>query len=66
MKSFAEAVEKLGQEAGIQRMIKHLCGLFALHGIFSNTGDFLYDGYISGDQVDMMTASYLDLLAIVR
>ncbi|XP_019392298.1 PREDICTED: peroxisomal acyl-coenzyme A oxidase 2 isoform X2 [Crocodylus porosus] len=66
VKSFAEAVEKLGQEAGIQRIMKHLCGLFALHGIFSNTGDFLHDGYISGDQVDMMTASYLDLLAIVR
>ncbi|KFQ14038.1 Peroxisomal acyl-coenzyme A oxidase 2, partial [Leptosomus discolor] len=66
VKNFAETVEKLETQAGIQKIIKHLCDLFALHGIFSNAGLFLHDGYISGAQMDMVTASYLDLLAVIR
>ncbi|XP_032637700.1 peroxisomal acyl-coenzyme A oxidase 2 isoform X1 [Chelonoidis abingdonii] len=66
VKNFIDTVEKLRNEAEIQKIVKHLCDLFALHGIFSNTGDFLHAGYTSGDQMDMVTASYLDLLAVIR
>ncbi|NXP70043.1 ACOX2 oxidase, partial [Ramphastos sulfuratus] len=66
VKNFAETVEKLQTQAGIQKIMKHLCDLFALHGIFSNAGAFLHDGYLSGAQMDMVTASYLDLLPIIR
>ncbi|KFV99113.1 Peroxisomal acyl-coenzyme A oxidase 2, partial [Eurypyga helias] len=66
VKHFAETVEKLEPKAGIQKVMKHLCDLFALHGILADSGIFLHDGYISGAQMDMVTASYLDLLAVVR
>ncbi|NWX16319.1 ACOX2 oxidase, partial [Aegotheles bennettii] len=66
VKNFAETVERLETRAGIQKIMKHLCDLFALHGIFSNAGIFLHDGYISGAQMDMVTASYLDLLPVIR
>uniref|UniRef100_A0A8B9QWM8 Acyl-coenzyme A oxidase n=1 Tax=Anas platyrhynchos TaxID=8839 RepID=A0A8B9QWM8_ANAPL len=66
VKNFVETVEKLENKAGIQKIMKHLCDLFALHGIFSNAGLFLHDGYISGAQMDMITASYLDLLGVIR
>ncbi|NXR69868.1 ACOX2 oxidase, partial [Rhadina sibilatrix] len=66
VKNFAQTVEKLETKAGIQKIMKHLCDLFALHGIFSNTGAFLHDGYTSAAQMDMVTASYLDLLAVIR
>ncbi|NWW88580.1 ACOX2 oxidase, partial [Rhynochetos jubatus] len=66
VKHFAETVEKLDTKAGIQQVMKHLCDLFALHGILSAAGAFLHDGYISGAQMDMVSASYLDLLAVVR
>ncbi|OXB78709.1 UNVERIFIED_CONTAM: hypothetical protein H355_002674 [Colinus virginianus] len=66
VKNFVETVEKLESTAGIQNIMKHLRDLFALHGIFSNAGIFLHDGYITGAQMDMVTASYMDLLAIVR
>ncbi|NXH13619.1 ACOX2 oxidase, partial [Bucco capensis] len=66
VKNFAEAVVKIETQAGIQKIMKHLCDLFALHGIFSNAGIFLHDGYISGTQMDMVTASYLDLLPVIR
>ncbi|KFO91755.1 Peroxisomal acyl-coenzyme A oxidase 2, partial [Buceros rhinoceros silvestris] len=66
VKNFAETVEKLKTQAGIQKIMKHLCDLFALHGIFSNAGVFLHDGYLSGAQMDMVTTSYLDLLPVIR
>ncbi|XP_065543503.1 peroxisomal acyl-coenzyme A oxidase 2 isoform X2 [Lathamus discolor] len=66
VKNFAETVERLEAKGGIQKIMKHLCDLFALHGIFSNAGVFLHDGHISGAQMDMATASYLDLLAVIR
>ncbi|NWR79065.1 ACOX2 oxidase, partial [Centropus unirufus] len=64
--NFAETVEKLETKPDIQKIMKHLCDLFALHGIFSNAGVFLHDEYISGAQMDVATASYLDLLAVIR
>ncbi|KFU89148.1 Peroxisomal acyl-coenzyme A oxidase 2, partial [Chaetura pelagica] len=66
VKNFVETVERLETKAGIQKIMKHLCDLFALHGIFSNAGIFLHDGYLSGAQMDMVTASYLDLLPVIR
>ncbi|KFO80649.1 Peroxisomal acyl-coenzyme A oxidase 2, partial [Cuculus canorus] len=66
VENFAETVEKLETKPAIQKIMKHLCDLFALHGIFSNAGLFLHDGYLSGAQMDMVTASYLDLLAVIR
>uniref|UniRef100_A0A8C7E9Y7 Acyl-coenzyme A oxidase n=1 Tax=Nothoprocta perdicaria TaxID=30464 RepID=A0A8C7E9Y7_NOTPE len=66
VKNFVEAVENLDNKAGIQKIMKHLCDLFALHGIFSNVGDFLYDGHLTAAHMDLVTASYLDLLAVIR
>uniref|UniRef100_A0A8D0DV59 Acyl-coenzyme A oxidase n=1 Tax=Salvator merianae TaxID=96440 RepID=A0A8D0DV59_SALMN len=66
VEKFVHALEDLETEAAIQRILKHLCDLFALHGIFSNTGGFVQDGYLSQEQVDMVTESYLDLLTIIR
>ncbi|NWI13616.1 ACOX2 oxidase, partial [Crypturellus soui] len=66
VKNFVETVEKLDNKAGIQKIMKHLCDLFALHGIFSNMGDFLYDGYLTTAHMDLVTASYLDLLPVIR
>ncbi|XP_053525552.1 peroxisomal acyl-coenzyme A oxidase 2 isoform X2 [Artibeus jamaicensis] len=66
VKSFTEALEKLDNEPAIQQALKHLCDLFALHGILSNTGDFLHDGFLSGAQVDVVRTAYLDVLLLVR
>uniref|UniRef100_A0A6J0TYC2 Acyl-coenzyme A oxidase n=1 Tax=Pogona vitticeps TaxID=103695 RepID=A0A6J0TYC2_9SAUR len=66
VEKFVEALERFGQEAGIQRILKHLCDLFALHGIHSEMGGFMQDGYLSTEQTAMVTESYLDLLAIIR
>nr|KAF6473068.1 acyl-CoA oxidase 2 [Rousettus aegyptiacus] len=66
VKSFAEALEKLEDEPAIRQALKRLCDLYALHGILSNAGDFLHDGFLSGAQVDVARTAYLDLLPLIR
>lgn len=66
VKVFVDTMKTFGKEPSIQEAIKPLCDLFALNGIFTNSGGFLHDGYLSGSQLDMVTAAYLDLLAVVR
>lgn len=66
VETFAKALKKFEREMAIQVILKHLCDLFALHGIFVNSGDFVQDGYLSAEQADMATELYLDLLAVVR
>ncbi|GAB1298612.1 Peroxisomal acyl-coenzyme A oxidase 2 [Apodemus speciosus] len=66
VKNFKEAVEKLDNEPEIQRVLQRLCHLYALHGILTNSGDFLHDGFLSGAQVDMARRAFLDLLPLIR
>ncbi|XP_004419928.1 PREDICTED: peroxisomal acyl-coenzyme A oxidase 2 isoform X1 [Ceratotherium simum simum] len=66
VKSFTEALEKLESEPAVQQALKRLCDLYALHGILTNAGDFLHDGFLSGAQIDMARTAYLDLLLLVR
>ncbi|XP_045386683.1 LOW QUALITY PROTEIN: peroxisomal acyl-coenzyme A oxidase 2 [Lemur catta] len=66
VKSFSDALQKLEDEPAIQQVLKRLCHLHALHGILTNSGDFLHDGFLSGAQVDMARTAYLDLLLLIR
>lgn len=66
VKTFVEALEELKHEPEIQRVVKQLCDLYALHGILSHAGDFLYDGFMTGEQMAQINQSYLELLALLR
>nr|XP_004669134.2 peroxisomal acyl-coenzyme A oxidase 2 [Jaculus jaculus] len=66
VKTFKEAVERLDNEPANQEVLWRLCHLSALHGILTNSGDFLHDGFLSGAQVDMARTAYLDLLPQIR
>lgn len=66
VRNFKEAMEKLGNEPEIPRVLQRLCDLYALHGILTNSGDFLHDGFLSGAQVDMARTAFLDLLPLIR
>ncbi|GCC21904.1 hypothetical protein chiPu_0000286 [Chiloscyllium punctatum] len=66
VKNFVETLEKLKFEPEIQQVVKMLCDLYALTGILDTTGDFLYDGYLTGKQLDLMTTSQQRLLSLVR
>ncbi|KAF3829022.1 hypothetical protein GH733_003286 [Mirounga leonina] len=66
VKSFTETLEKLENQPAVQQVLKRLCDLYALHGILTNAGDFLHDGFLSGAQVDAVRTAYLDLLRLIR
>ncbi|XP_026577428.1 peroxisomal acyl-coenzyme A oxidase 2 [Pseudonaja textilis] len=66
VQKFTEELKNHAKESAIQRVLKNLCDLFALHGIFSNAGDFMQDAYFSTEQIDRVTETYLDLLAVIR
>ncbi|XP_008056715.1 peroxisomal acyl-coenzyme A oxidase 2 [Carlito syrichta] len=66
VKTFKEALKQLENEPAIHQVLKRLCDLHALHGILTNSGDFLYDGFLSGAQVDTVRTAYLDLLRLIR
>ncbi|XP_070792936.1 peroxisomal acyl-coenzyme A oxidase 2 isoform X1 [Pituophis catenifer annectens] len=66
VQKFTEELEKHAKESAIRRILKNLCDLFALHGIFSNAGDFMQDAYFSTEQIDRVTETYLDLLTVIR
>ncbi|XP_014439909.1 peroxisomal acyl-coenzyme A oxidase 2 isoform X2 [Tupaia chinensis] len=66
VKNFWDSLEKLENEPAIHQVLRRLCDLYALHGILTNSGDFLHDGFLSGAQVDMARAAYLDLLPLIR
>ncbi|XP_070594233.1 peroxisomal acyl-coenzyme A oxidase 2 isoform X2 [Erythrolamprus reginae] len=66
VQKFAEELRKHAKESATRRILKNLCDLFALHGIFSNAGDFMQDAYFSTEQIDRVTETYLDLLGVIR
>ncbi|KAG8430228.1 hypothetical protein GDO86_018209, partial [Hymenochirus boettgeri] len=66
VKSFVEVLGSFKKSPGIQKVLKSLCDLHAQHGIFTHAGDFLLDGHLSAKQLDMVTTSYLGLLAVIR
>ncbi|XP_017948522.1 peroxisomal acyl-coenzyme A oxidase 2 isoform X1 [Xenopus tropicalis] len=66
VKLFADVLDSLSSFPEIQKVLKSLCDLHALHGIFTNSGDFLQDGHLSGKQLEMLTEAYLGLLSLIR
>lgn len=66
VKIFISALNSLSDQPAIRAVLKRLCDLNALHGIFTSGGDFLQHGYLSGKQLDMATTAYLGLLAELR
>ncbi|XP_068940340.1 peroxisomal acyl-coenzyme A oxidase 2 [Petaurus breviceps papuanus] len=66
VKTFVDSLRKLENEPEIYQVIKRLCDLYALHGLLSNLGDFLHDGYMSGAQADLAAMAYYDLLSLIR
>ncbi|XP_003724010.1 peroxisomal acyl-coenzyme A oxidase 1 isoform X3 [Strongylocentrotus purpuratus] len=43
-----------------------LCQFYAIFGISQNKGDLLQDGYMNGEQLNMLERQLIDLLAVIR
>ena len=47
-----------------QHIFEALCDLFALYGIVENGQEFLQDGYMSSEPMDMVRTQFYDLEVI--
>ncbi|XP_076456618.1 peroxisomal acyl-coenzyme A oxidase 1-like [Babylonia areolata] len=64
VKAFAESVSPL--TGPLKSVMLALCRLYAAKGIMDSLGDFMKDGYLSGQQASMLQTSVLDLLKELR
>ncbi|XP_077990252.1 peroxisomal acyl-coenzyme A oxidase 1-like [Glandiceps talaboti] len=68
VKSFVDFLRSgsLDTTAAVKSVLISLCQLYSLHGIHENAGDFLQDGYVSGEQMAMVTSQIPVVLATIR
>ncbi|XP_041481876.1 peroxisomal acyl-coenzyme A oxidase 1-like isoform X1 [Lytechinus variegatus] len=66
VESFFDGVNSTDASQPAVDALMSLCQLYAIFGISQNKGDLLQDGYINGEQIDMLERQLIDLLAIIR
>ncbi|XP_070533525.1 peroxisomal acyl-coenzyme A oxidase 1-like [Ptychodera flava] len=66
VRSFVDGIRTMDTSESARAVLKSLCQLYALSGIQEHSGDFLHDGYLSGDQVSMVSDFTASLLATIR
>ncbi|KAJ8020870.1 Peroxisomal acyl-coenzyme A oxidase 1 [Holothuria leucospilota] len=64
--SFLHGVESSECEGAARRMLDTLIRFYALHGIVQNKGEFLLSGYISVEQLDLISKQLINLLEVIR
>lgn len=63
---YGEVQNQTAVSAGTKNVMNQLSLLFSLNHIQKNSGDFLEDGFMSGQQLDWVNEEYLQLLAEIR
>ncbi|XP_065897934.1 peroxisomal acyl-coenzyme A oxidase 1-like [Dysidea avara] len=66
LQMFINAVQTHEMCPNNRHIFKALCDMFALHGIVENGREFLQDGYMSSEQMDMVRQQVYDLLKVIR
>nr|XP_054748420.1 peroxisomal acyl-coenzyme A oxidase 1-like [Lytechinus pictus] len=66
VESFFDGVNSTDASQPAVDALMALCQLYAIFGISQNKGDLLQDGYMIGEQLDMLERQLIDLLAIIR
>ncbi|KAJ8019133.1 Peroxisomal acyl-coenzyme A oxidase 1 [Holothuria leucospilota] len=61
-----QAVENAVCEDATKRILRTLVQFYALDGIVENKGEFLESGYLSINQVDLVSKQLINLLAVIR
>ncbi|KAJ8020853.1 Peroxisomal acyl-coenzyme A oxidase 1 [Holothuria leucospilota] len=64
--TFNQAVENAVCEDATKRILRTLVQFYALDGIVENKGEFLESGYLSINQIDLVSKQLINLLAVIR
>ena len=65
VQKFAKAVDKI-EDVDVRKVILQLFQLYACYGIDNNAVDFLDDGFMTQEQMDMVRCRMTELLAEIR
>eukprot|EP00058_Branchiostoma_floridae_P003596 XP_002589084.1 hypothetical protein BRAFLDRAFT_120901 [Branchiostoma floridae] len=66
VKTFAERLTDSRLDSSISAVLTRLCQLHALHGLVTNSGDFLEDGYLTGSDIRQARRHINALMAKLR
>ncbi|XP_053381780.1 peroxisomal acyl-coenzyme A oxidase 1-like [Mercenaria mercenaria] len=66
VKLFSSVVNRNDLEPSVARVLQTLCKLYAVYGINERLGDFIHDGFLDGQQADMILNQTLSLFAEIR
>ncbi|XP_077990354.1 peroxisomal acyl-coenzyme A oxidase 1-like [Glandiceps talaboti] len=66
VEAFKDIVQATQMSSSVNSVLNSLCQLYAIHGIHDNAGDFLQDGYLSADQLAMVTHQMVTVFATLR
>merc|ERR1711860_388628 len=66
VKQFTETLQRPGIDPNVLKSLQALCKLYAVQGMNERLGDFMQDGFISGQQAEMITEKLLALYAEIR
>ncbi|WAR16393.1 ACOX1-like protein [Mya arenaria] len=66
VRTFQSVIQARASDPKVAKVLTSLCQLFAVNGILQRLGDFLQDGFLSGQQAAMLADRQLALFADIR
>ncbi|XP_052079728.1 peroxisomal acyl-coenzyme A oxidase 1-like isoform X2 [Mytilus californianus] len=66
VKNFVENIESSSGDSRTNEVLKAVCQLYSIHGILENLGEFIHDGFLSGQQVDYLQKAMFKLFEVIR
>ena len=66
MKNFMDAINTNVLAPKTAEVMRSLCQLYGVHGILENLGEFMHDGFFTGEQVDFLQRKMMALFEDIR
>ncbi|XP_063406788.1 peroxisomal acyl-coenzyme A oxidase 1-like isoform X5 [Mytilus trossulus] len=66
VKNFVDAIQAKSLSSKTATVMKSVCQLYGVHGILENLGEFMQDGFFSGEQVGYLQKKMLALFEDIR
>ncbi|XP_076083784.1 peroxisomal acyl-coenzyme A oxidase 1-like isoform X6 [Mytilus galloprovincialis] len=66
VKNFVDAIQAKSLSSKTTTVMKSVCQLYGVHGILENLGEFMQDGFFSGEQVGYLQRKMLALFEDIR
>ncbi|XP_050419346.1 peroxisomal acyl-coenzyme A oxidase 1 [Patella vulgata] len=66
VKIFVNEVERKDVNPQLKPVLQAMCQLYTVYLLLQNSGEFMQDGFVTGQQVEVLNSKLLDLLSEIR